>query len=234
MSRLRLARVFWIGAAAILVAAALVALAAVLRGDFSDNDGRILVTLGALLYTGGAALAGLALVERGPARVVGWAVVAFAPVCLALVAWAIWSFTFEGDGNETADKLAWSAALALLAGIVATTALLFARRRETVVLAMVAGVLGALAAGLSIIAIWSEPSGDTYPKVLAVLTILTVLCYFLVPVVQRFRSATPATSEVRVLGTLDGVELVATRNHVDGVAVETPARGERLVLRRRA
>ena len=127
MSRLRLARVFWIGAAAILVAAALVALAAVLRGDFSDNDGRILVTLGALLYTGGAALAGLALVERGPARVVG------------------------AGGRRVR-----------------------------------AGLPGA------------------------------------------------ATSEVRVLGTLDGVELVATRNHVDGVAVETPARGERLVLRRRA
>jgi drug/metabolite transporter (DMT)-like permease len=68
VTRIRLSRIFWIGAAAILVAAALVALVAVLRGDFSDTDGRILITMGALLYTGGAALAGLALADRGPAR----------------------------------------------------------------------------------------------------------------------------------------------------------------------
>jgi hypothetical protein len=37
------------GAAAIVGAAALVALAAVLGGDFSDTDGRILVMLAALL-----------------------------------------------------------------------------------------------------------------------------------------------------------------------------------------
>ena len=49
MTRLRLRRIFWMGAAAIVVVAALVALAAVLKGDFSDTDGRTLVTLAALL-----------------------------------------------------------------------------------------------------------------------------------------------------------------------------------------
>ena len=48
MTRLRLRRIFWMGAAAIVVAAAPVALAAV-EGDLSDTDGRILVTLAALL-----------------------------------------------------------------------------------------------------------------------------------------------------------------------------------------
>jgi hypothetical protein len=64
VTKLRLKRIFWMGAAAIVVAAALVALAAVVKGDFSDTDGRILVTLAALLYTGGAAICGLALVDR--------------------------------------------------------------------------------------------------------------------------------------------------------------------------
>jgi hypothetical protein len=41
-------RIAWLGAAAILVAAALVALGAILRGDFSDTDGRILGTLAAV------------------------------------------------------------------------------------------------------------------------------------------------------------------------------------------
>ena len=55
----RLARVSWTGAAAILVVAALVALFAVVRGDFSDTDGRILGTLAAAL------LAGSTLVGQG-------------------------------------------------------------------------------------------------------------------------------------------------------------------------
>ena len=232
MSRLRLRRILWIGAAAILVAAALVALAAVLRGDFSDNDGRILVTLAALLYTGGAALAGLALLERSRARALGWSIVAAAPVCLALVAWAIWSFVFDGGGNETAGKLAWSAVLALLAGLLATTSLLFARTQAARALAVSAGVLAGVAAALSIAGIWSEPSGDGYVKLIAVLWILTVLAYFLAPVVQRFASGTSTASAERVLGALDGVELVAVRGPIEGIVVDPPLRGEQLVLRR--
>jgi hypothetical protein len=104
VSRIRLARIFWIGAAAILVAAALVALLAVLRGEFSETDGRIVLTLGALLYTGGAAIAGLALADRGPARRLGLVVAGFAPVALAITVAAIWSFVWEQD-NEPWDKL---------------------------------------------------------------------------------------------------------------------------------
>jgi len=65
VTRVRLSRIFWIGAAAILVAAALVALVAVLRGDFSDSDGRILGTLAAALIAGSTLVAGLVLVEHG-------------------------------------------------------------------------------------------------------------------------------------------------------------------------
>ena len=62
--RVRLARLFWTGAAALLGAAALVAVAAVLRGDFTETDGKILGILATALLAGGVALAGLALVER--------------------------------------------------------------------------------------------------------------------------------------------------------------------------
>ena len=232
MTRGRLARTFWIGAAVILIAAALVAVVAVLKGEFSDTDGRILLTLGALLYTGGAALAGLALVDRGPVRLLGWLVVAAAPVCLVLIAWAVWSFSFDGGGNETADKLAWSAAIALLAGLLPTTSLLLARRRALEALALAEGAVAALAAALSIIGIWAEPSDDTFVKVVAVVWILAALTYFLVPVLQRFTAAGEATT-TRILAELDGVELVASRGPVEGVTTEPPQRGERLVLRRR-
>lgn len=222
------------GAAAIVVVAALVALAAVLGGDFSDTDGRILVTLAALLYTGGAAICGLTLVDRGSGRLLGWTVAGAAPVCLAFVAWAIWSFAFDGGGNETADKLAWSAVLALLAGLVATTGLLLARRPALVGLAAAAGALAALAATASVAGIWIEPDSASFVKALAVLWILAALAYFLVPILQRFSSVGAEEAAIRVLAELDGVELVASRGLVEGVRVEPLTSGERLVLRRRS
>jgi hypothetical protein len=230
VSRPRLARIFWIGAAGLLAAAALVGLVAVHRGDFSENDGRILATLAALLYTGGTALAGLALVDRGSARALGWLVAAASPICLAVVLWGLWSFAFDG-GAEDAALAAWSAVLVLLAGLVGSTGVLLARNRALVALAYTAGGLAALAAGLSVVGIWTEPEGDTFVKVVAVLWILTALAYFLVPVLQRFTTAGEETS-ARLLAQLDGVELVASRKPVEGIPVESPKRGERLTLRR--
>lgn len=231
MTRLRLRRIFWMGAAAIVVAAALVALVAVVKGNFSDTDGRILVTLAALLYTGGAAICGLALADRGPVRPLGWVVASAAPVCLGFVVWAIWSFAFDGDGNETAGKLAWSAVLVLLAGLIATTGLLLARRPGLVRLAAVAGALAGLAVAVSVFGIWTMPDSEIFLKALAVLWILAGLAYFLVPILQRFSSVGADESAIRVLAELDGVQLVASRSSVAGVDAESPAPGEHLFLR---
>ncbi|MCS7007306.1 MAG: hypothetical protein RMM28_08080 [Thermoleophilia bacterium] len=231
-TRVRLGRVLWIGAAAILVVAAAVALAAVLRGGFSETDGRILVTLAALLYAGGTALSGLALIERGRAPLLAWAAVVAAPIALALMLWGIWSFVLDGEGDDP-DRAAWSATLGLLAGLVATTALLLARSRLPLLLAACASALAALAAGLSIGGIWAEPESDAYVQLIASLWILAILAFFLVPVLQRFASAAEP-AQVRTLGELDGVELVASRAPIEGgVPVEPPLRGERLALRRR-
>jgi hypothetical protein len=230
--KLRLRRIFWIGAAAILVAAATVALVGVLGGDFSDTDAQILVTLAALLYTGAAALAGLALVDRGSARPLGWLVAAASPVCLAIMLWGIWDFVDEGS-NGIRLKLAWSAVLAILTGLIATTGFLLASRPALLRLAGASGGLAALAAVLSIAGIWSGNSSDAFVKTLAALWILAVLAFLLVPVLQRFSSAAQDAAP-RVLGELDGIELVATRGRLEGISVEPPAPGERLALRRTA
>ena len=113
MTRRRLTRVFWPGAAAIVAAPALISLVAVLRGGFSQTDGRILGTLGSLPYCGAAGLGGLALVDRGSARLFGWAVIGLAAIAFVLLVLAIW-----GVGGEDADwpfRLAISGALYLLA-----------------------------------------------------------------------------------------------------------------------
>ena len=228
MNRRRLARVFWLGAAAILVAAALVAVGAVLRGDFSETDGRILGTLAAVLYTSGALLTGLANVERGR-RAVGGLLVLTAPVCFVLLALAIWGVFDESDEGNT-WRWAWTAALVVLAGIMLGTALLLARSVVAGKLAYATGALAALAAGLAIVAVWSEPTGDGWPKVLAALSILAVLGYVLVPIVDRF-GRPPAVASERVLATLDGVDLVASPA---GTVDPRLGAGERLLLRRSA
>ncbi len=231
MSGRRLARLFWVGAGAILVAAALVALAAVLEGELSDTDARILATLAAVLYSGATGLAGLALADRGTARALGRAVAAASPLALALEAWGIWSLVVDG-GSETPSKAAWSGVLALAAGLIATTCLLLARRPALVPLAAAAGVLAGVAALTSVVGIWAEPGGDAYVKLVAALWILAALAYLLVPVLHRFTAAGEPAGE-RVLASLGDVELLASRRPAEGIVVEGRLRqGERLVLRR--
>ncbi len=231
MTRFRLARIFWIGAAAILVVAALVALVAVLRGDFSDTDGRILGTLAAALLAGSTVIASLALVDRENS-LLGRVAVVLSPPAFGFMVYAIWDFVFDGGGDSW--RYGWTGALVSLGALVAVTARLLARAPALVRLAHLAGVLAVAAAATSIVAMWQTGPSSAIDKLIAVLWILTGLCYFLGPVLQRFTAAGALAAEIRVLGALDGVELVASRGRVEGIAVEAPSQGERLALRRRA
>ena len=229
MTALRLRRVFWIGAAAILVLAALVALVAVLEGDFSDTDGRILGTLASLLLAGATLVAGLALVDRDGA-LLGRVTVVLAPPSFALLAYAIWDFVFDGGGDSW--RYGWTGALVLVASLMAVTAQLLVRAPSLRALAGAAGALGVAAAALSIFAIWDRSPGDTMGRAIAVAWILAGLCYLLAPVLQRFAAAGADESGERVLAALGDVELVATRAR-QGLEIRLEP-DERLVLRRRA
>ena len=227
MTGSRYARIFWIGAAATLVLAALIALAAVLRGNFSDSDGRILGTLAALLLAGGTLISGLVLVERDNA-LLGRVAVVVSPIGLGLLVYAIWDFAFDGGGNHS--RYGWAGALTLIAALIAVTARLLAESSALTPLAVATGILAGCAGSLSVYAIWGHES-DAVGKTIAVLWILTGVCYFLIPVLERFRAGKP-DPDVRVLASLDDVELVLTRSN-DGLVVELSP-GERLALRRRA
>jgi hypothetical protein len=228
---LRLSRIFWIGAAAILVAAALVALVAVLRGDLSDTDGRILGTLASALLAGSTVVAGLALVERG-GRALGWLAVGVSIPAFASLVYSIWSFVFDGGGEEDAWRWGWTGALVLLAALVAVTAQLLARTRTVRLLAWASGALATAAAAVTAAAIWSDDPGAAVARALAALWILAGLAYLLVPVLQRFTTAgVPETAE-RVLAELDGIELVATHLREGTLDVQLEP-GEHLLLRRR-
>jgi len=230
VTRARLARLLWIGAAALLVAAALVAVVALLRGEFSDTDGKILLTLGATFLCGSTALAGLALAETHPR--LGLPVAALAPVEFALIAWLIW----EGDPGDTTLRLGLTALVAAIAQLLAATQLLLLRNRGLSWLVATTALAIAAGAGLTIAGIWAEPDSELLGRIVVALWILVALGWFLLPVLQRYTAAGTAEREDRVLAELEGVRLVATRREAPGdVRVEgRAAAGERLVLRRDA
>ena len=219
------ARFAWAAAAIIAVAAALVALFSIVRGDFSETDGRIIGTLGLVLYTGGAAFAGLAVVERG-ARL-GWALVAGAGACFLLVLPAIWG-AFDESGDSDWD-VGLGALVTLLAGLLWGTAWLMARGVAATRLALGVAILAGLAALFSDLAIVLDERWDGWAQLLAALWIVAVLAYVLTPLVSRLTP--PPRSTGRVLATLDDVELVVT---TDGGLEPDLRPGERLVLRRRS
>ena len=125
MTGLRLSRVFWIGAAAILIVAALIAVTAILRGDFGDTEAKILGTLLALLVAGATAISGLGLIERRTAAWLGGVAIAGAAVGFGVITAAIWDeFT-----NDTLGELAASAIPVLLALLLLTHATAAPSRR---------------------------------------------------------------------------------------------------------
>jgi hypothetical protein len=225
----RLGRLFWVGAAAILVAAALVSIAALVRGDLGETDGKILLTLLALLVGGGTALCGLALLERGAPPWVGWTVVVTAVSGFALVTAATW----DGYDSDTLARLAGTAAAVVVAVLVVVTqVLLLGDPRLRALVAGTAVALGVAVAILSV-GIWTDDLGESGGKAVAVLTILGALGWVLVPVLQRLGGAERQPGDGgrdRVITTLGGIDVVATtRPGGDAVTVE-PSR-EGLVIR---
>jgi hypothetical protein len=231
VSGVRLSRLFWIGAAAILIVAALVAVGSILRGDFGETEAQVLGTLLSLLVAGATAIAGLALIERGVAKEFAVAAIVGAALCFAVQAAGIW----DGYANDALAQLWWSSIALLVTLLLLTTQRLLLREQRLALLFYGTATVASLATLLTSAAIIADEdgggSGDRPLQAIAILWILTVLGYLLLPVLQRFTRAASAT-HTRVLGELDGVQLIATRGRADGVDVEAPAPGERLVLRR--
>lgn len=226
MTRRRLVRAFWLGAAGLLVVAALIAIVALVRGELTETDGEILLTLGALFLAGAVGLAGLALVDSDRFAIVGWVGAALAPIEFAVLAYWIWN-DLSGD---TLARLGLTTLLLVIAQLAVVTQLLLLAGRRLLLLVAATAAFAIVACAGTILAVWTEPDDTTWAKVLAVLWILAGLCWFLLPVLQRFTAA-GADPVDRVVGELDGVELVATRS-LEGLDIRL-ARGERLLLRRR-
>jgi hypothetical protein len=221
----RYARIFWIGAAGVVVLAALIGISALVRSDFTETDGQVLLTMLALLVSSGTAVAGITVAERGQVAV-GWAATTVAVVSFFLVATATWT-SFD---DETLNKVAGVAALALVATLLGTTQLVL-HRGEHAWAVLVTWTALLLAFFTTSVGIWGEPAGDGVWKTAGSCWIVGVMGWILLPVLQRFTAAATAGAGLRVLAALDGVELVATHAN-EGIVVDLRP-GERLLLRRR-
>ena len=160
---------------------------ALLRGEFTETDGKILGTLGAAFLAGSSSLAGLALIDRRDLVALGWAVAATGGIGFVVLTWQVWhEFSSENWSLDTV--------VAVVAGLMLATSRLLYRRFEW--LYWTSAGLTAVTAVLFVWAIHVQPDGDNWGKALGTLGILTVLAWFLVPVLGRSSAATPAAERV--------------------------------------
>jgi hypothetical protein len=227
---MRFRRIFLLGAATIASVAALVAIAAVIRGDFGDTEGKIFATLAATFVAEATAVAGLALIARGVLRPLGVLGVVLAVGGYVLWAEQIWA---QHDSDRYWDFLIAVLAFAL-ATLAATTCRLMISTPKLVrtLFPAVSGV-ATLGAAVGVILIVRD-NGDGW-QLFAVLFILTVLGEVLTPILDRLLGAGEPDAE-RPLATVDGLSLVAVRGlgrtiRIDG-AEHRLADDEGVVVRR--
>ena len=183
-------RPFWIGAAALLGVAALVSIVAIVRGEFSETDGKILGTLGLTLGSGSVCLVGLALLDRGELRPLGGLAVTVGVAGYAIAVYEIWS---DIDGGEWLG----TSLIVMASVLLAATGRLLLRRRSLETVYVTHLVLSTVATAATVWLIWSDgPSEDWWARVIAAAWILTGLTWALVPVLGR----TTRASTERVVG----------------------------------
>jgi hypothetical protein len=202
-----LRRIFLLGAATLVCIAALVAIVAVVNGDFGDTEGKIFATLATAFVAGSAAIAGIACLERSISRPFG-----VAGVVLALLGFVLWTDQIwqEHDSGRYWKLLGLILTWTLVVLIVTTTRLM-TRSPRLLRSLYPATAVAATAAGLTMSAMVVRSNGDGW-QLFAVLLILALLGEMLTPILERFVAApggdVPAE---RVLGEIAGAVVVAVR-----------------------
>jgi hypothetical protein len=202
-----LRRIFLLGAATLVSVAALVAIAAIVNGDFGDTEGKIFATLATTFVAGSAAIAGIACLERSVSRPFG-----ALGVALALLGFVLWTDEIWAQHHSgTYWKLLGLVLTWTLVTLVTTTTRLMTRSPRLLRSLYPVTAGAAAAAGLTVSAMVLREQGDGW-QLFAVLLVLALLGETLTPILQRF-IATPAGEAPveRVLGQIGGVVVVAVR-----------------------
>jgi hypothetical protein len=210
-----LRRIFLLGAATLVSVAALVAIGAILNGDFGDTEGKIFATLATAFVAGSSAIAGIACLERSVSRPFG-----VLGVGLALVGFILWTAQIWAEHDSDGYwKLLGLILIWTLVVLLVTTTCLMTRSPQLIRTLYPATAAAAAGAGLVVSVMVLDENGDGW-QLFAVLLVLALLGETLTPILQRFVTTQPgeAPSE-RVLGEIAGAVVVAVRGQHDGRAV---------------
>ena len=181
-----LRRLFWIGAATLLGAAALTAIVAILGGSFSETDAKIVGTSFSLLVGGASGLLGVALGGRLRQPSLGKLAAVAVSTETLLILVAIWN----GFSSAALAHWAGTAIVLLLAQLLLTGQALILKGSSSLLLSLT-GAAVAIASAITISALWSENAGDTRGKAIAVFWILAIVGFLATPIVNRLSQQAP-------------------------------------------
>jgi len=200
-----LRRIFLLGAATLVSAAALVAIAAIVNGDFGDTEGKVFATLATAFVAGSTAIAGIACLERSVSRPFGWL-----GIVLAVGGFLLWTDQiWQEHDSERYWKLLGLILIWTLVVLVVTTTRLMTRAPQLLRSLYPATAVASVAAGLTVSEMVVRENGDGW-QLFAVLLILALLGETLTPIVQRFLTAPSGEAPTeRVLGEIGGAVVVA-------------------------
>jgi hypothetical protein len=211
-----LRRIFLLGAATLVSVAALVAIAAIVNGDFGDTEGKIFGTLATAFVAGSTAIAGIACLERSVSRPFGWLGIVLAAGGFLLWTDQIWQ---EHDSGRY-WKLLGLILIWTLVVLVVTTTRLMTRAPQLLRSLYPATAVASVTAGLTVSAMVVRENGDGW-QLFAVLLILALLGQTLTPILERFMTAPSGEAPTeRVLGEIGGAVVVAVNGRRGGRSIQ--------------
>jgi hypothetical protein len=173
---------------------ALIAILALLAGNFDETEGKILATTGGFALASLFAMRGTILLDQGRHRVLGWTVVVLSGIAFLLELKVVW--IDSGDSEVAWKALAITAGFAGALGQIATS---LARRRPTDPpavrpLGWAAGACALTVEGMIAIAAIDEVGDADFYQLLGAVFVLDVFLVALEAVVRRLgaRPVVPA------------------------------------------
>jgi hypothetical protein len=184
MENAKLRRLLLVGAILALSITAIIAIVALLAGDFADTELRILATTGGFGLSSLIAMRGTALLDQRRHVALGRAVISLSALSFLIELWILW---LDDD-----SELAWKSYVCSISIAVATAQIagMLGRRRTTDPasiprLVWAAGTSAVVVAAMGWAAAIGEISRAGYYRVLGAVVVLNVFLVLLQPVVRR-------------------------------------------------
>ena len=184
MEKAQLRRLLLVGAIVALTVTAIIAIVALLAGDFGDTELRVLATTGGFGLSSLIATRGTALLDQRRHVALGRAVISLSALSFLIELWILWL--------DDASELAWKSYVCSISIAVATAQIagMLGRRRLTDPawiprLVWAAGTCAVVAAAMGWAAAIGEIGRAGYYRALGAVVVLNVFLLLLQPVVRR-------------------------------------------------